>query len=246
MNSVRKSAMILAAGLGSRLGDMTNSRPKALIEINGEPLIKIVINKLKSNGFNHIVINVHHHADQIVSYLKLNADFETDIEISDESSQLLDTGGAILKALPLFKNNQGVLVHNVDIISDINLGDFYNSFINSSLDAQLLCRHRESNRKMLFNNDNLLIGWKNFETGETKLIATLPEKYQAVSFSGIHMIRPHLLTGFELKKCSIIDIYLQLAQSNIIGCTIIDGGYWFDLGKKEDFEKISLLLNRYK
>lgn len=238
--------MILAAGLGSRLGEMTFSKPKALIELNEVPLIKLVINKLKSSGFNHIVINIHHHADQIVSYLKANDNFETDIEISDESGQLLDTGGAILKALPLFEKNQSVLVHNVDIISDINLGNFYNSFVTGSLDGLLLCRHRESSRKFLFSSDNQLIGWKNFQTGETKLIATLPEDYQAISFSGIHVIRPDILSGFELKKCSIIDIYLQLAQSKKIGCNIIDDGFWYDLGKKEDFEKISLSLNRDK
>lgn len=246
MTNFRKSAMILAAGLGSRLREMTFSTPKALIELNGEPLIKIVINKLKSSGFNHIVINVHHHADQIISYLKENEYFETNIEISDESEQLLDTGGAILKALPLFKKVQGILIHNVDVVSDVNLDNCYQSFITGGLDGQLLCRDRESSRKLLFNRDNILIGWKNFQTGETKSIETLPEDYQAFSFSGIHMLRPQILSDFELKKCSVIDIYLQLARSKKIGCNINNEGYWFDLGKKEDFEKISLLLNKDK
>ncbi|NOU46045.1 MAG: nucleotidyltransferase family protein [Bacteroidales bacterium] len=245
MITANKSAMILAAGLGSRLKELTVTTPKALIEINGVPLLKIIINKLKNNGFNHIVINVHHHAEQIKAYLKDNSYFETNIEISDEKEQLLDTGGAILKALPLFADSDAVLVHNVDIVSDVDLTKFYQSFLQSKMDARLMCRNRESNRKFLISSSNRLIGWKNFQTGEIKMTDSTDEDYEAFSFSGIHIFRPQLFSGIALKKCSIIDIYLQLARSKRIDCKIIDDGYWFDLGKKEDFEKISLLLKQH-
>ncbi len=236
--------MILAAGLGSRLNEMTLFKPKALIEINGEPLLKLVINKLKHNGFNHLVINVHHHADQIISYLKENSNFETEIEISDESHLLLDTGGAILKALPLFHDSETILVHNVDIVSDTDLAGQYASFSNSQMDAVLLCKKRESSRKLLVNNENLLVGWKNEIANEIKWANDFTENYNSIAFSGIHLLRPHILKNFEVRKCSIIDIYLQLAQTKKISCIIDDKGNWFDLGKKEDFERISRLLKQ--
>ena len=117
-------AIILAAGLGTRLKELTANKPKALVEINGKPLIAHVIEKLVSSGFTEIVVNVHHFADQLISYLKSNA-FGATIHISDEKNQLLDTGGGIFNARQFLSGNEPFLVHNVDIISDINLQELY-------------------------------------------------------------------------------------------------------------------------
>ena len=122
-------AMIFAAGLGTRLKPLTDSMPKALVRVGGEPLLKRVIFRLKDAGFNSIVINVHHFAGQIIDYLKENNNFGLDIKISDESSGLLETGGGIKKAIPLFNSNDQILIHNVDILSNVDLKKFYNVVI---------------------------------------------------------------------------------------------------------------------
>ena len=116
------TAMILAAGLGTRLGSLTHDKPKALVALNGKPLLQHCIENLISNGFHHIVINVHHFGEQIIDFVEQNK-FDADIEISDERDLLMDTGGGIVKATPLFNKSKAVLVHNVDIISDVNLGE---------------------------------------------------------------------------------------------------------------------------
>lgn len=242
MQETRKSALILAAGIGSRLKELTISKPKALIEINGKTLLEIVINNLIINGFNHIVINVHHHANQIIDFVSIHNFFGIEIEISDESDMLLDTGGALLKALPLFSQSEIVLVHNVDIVSNINLKVVFKSFQNDKSDALLLCRNRESSRKFICSKDHTLIGWRNKITGEKKMIKGQANDYQEFSFSGIYFIRPQILSNFKIEKCSIIDIFLKLAENHCIKCEVDDDGYWFDLGKKEDLKQISQMI----
>jgi NDP-sugar pyrophosphorylase family protein len=244
MISDRKSAMILAAGLGTRLGELTQSKPKALIEINGKPLLQIVIENLKRYGFNHLIINVFHHKDLIIEFLNIHSNFEVEIDISDESEQLLDTGGALLKAFPLYKNSKALLVHNVDILTDINLKSIYQDFIDSADDAFLLCRERNSSRKFLIDSHNSLVGWKNNLNGELKKVTRKESIYKEVAFSGIHIFRPDLLTGIKISRCSVIDIYLHLAEIKQIKCLISNSGYWFDLGKKEDISEISDILKQ--
>ncbi|MFZ4462410.1 MAG: sugar phosphate nucleotidyltransferase [Bacteroidales bacterium] len=239
MISGRKSAMILAAGMGTRLGELTQSTPKALIEINGIPLLQIIIEKLKKHDFNHLIINVFHHKDQIIEFLNNHSDFEIEICISDESEQLLDTGGALLKAYPFFKNSEVLLVHNVDILTDIDLKSIYQNFSVSRSDALLICRERKSSRKFLIDNQNRLSGWKNTLSGEIKWVTGKENSHNEVSFSGIHLFKPELLAGIEISKCSVIDIYLRLAKTKQIECLISNSGYWFDLGKKEHISEIS-------
>ena len=154
------TAMILAAGLGTRLKSLTHDKPKALVELNGKPLLQHCIENLTDNGFHHIVINVHHFGEQIIDFVE-HHNFDADIQISDERKQLLDTGGGIIKATPLFKDSKAVLVHNVDIISNVNFADLNQQFLDSEDDAWLLTQNRETNRKFLFNTENQLIGWTN-------------------------------------------------------------------------------------
>ena len=244
------TAMILAAGLGTRLKALTQDKPKALVPLNGKPLLQRCIENLVANGFHHIVINVHHFGEQIIEFVEQNR-FDADIEISDERNLLMDTGGGIVKATPLFKDSKAVLVHNVDIISNVNLGEMSQQFMASGDDAWLLTQDRETNRKLLFDDENLLVGWMNkaeerfkwvhdvsgVSTGSTTL------NYKEMAFSGLHFFRSDLFANFECKPQSVIDLYLNLAKDNRILSKPIQPDYWFDLGKPEQLQAAEAYLN---
>jgi NDP-sugar pyrophosphorylase family protein len=245
------TAMILAAGLGTRLKTLTQDKPKALVKLNGKPLLQHCIENLLANGFHHIVINVHHFGEQIIDFVK-SQHFDADIQISDERNLLMDTGGGIVKASPLFKNSKAVLVHNVDIISNVNLGELSQQFLDSKDDAWLLTQGRETNRKLLFDAENQLVGWMNkaeqqfkwvddsrsgVSTGSTTL------NFNEMAFSGLHLFRSNLFADFECKPQSVIDLYLYLAKTKRIISKPIQPDYWFDLGKPEQLEASENYLN---
>ena len=246
------TAMILAAGLGTRLKALTQDKPKALVLLNGKPLLQHCIENLIANGFHHIVINVHHFGEQIIDFVKQNK-FDADIEISDERDLLMDTGGGIVKATPLFKDSKAVLVHNVDIISNVNLGEMSQQFLASGDDAWLLTQDRETNRKLLFDDENRLVGWMNKAEQKFKWVddsqsalrqAQGPQPYcKEMAFSGLHFFRSDLFTGFEEKPQSVIDLYLKLAKNNRIISKPIQPDYWFDLGKPEQLQAAEAYLN---
>ena len=202
------TAMILAAGLGTRLKALTQDKPKALVPLNGKPLLQHCIENLIADGFHHIVINVHHFGEQIIAFVGSHH-FDADIEISDERDLLMDTGGGIVKATPLFKNSKAVLVHNVDIISNVNLGKMGRQFLDSDDDAWLLTQNRETNRKLLFSDDNRLIGWRNKADGSFKWVYDSFGQYQEMAFSGLHFFRSDLFAEFEVMRSSVIDLYLN-------------------------------------
>ena len=229
------TAMILAAGLGTRLQTLTHNKPKALVELNGKPLLQHCIENLIDNGFYYIVINVHHFGEQIIDFVESHH-FDAEIEISDERKLLMDTGGGIIKATPLFKGSKAVLIHNVDIISDVNLGEMSQQFLASNDDAWLLTQNRETNRKLLFNTENQLIGWRNKADGSFKWVYDSFGKYQETAFSGLHFFRSDLFSDFEVKPQSVIDLYLKLARQNRIISKPIQPNYWFDLGKPEQIQ----------
>lgn len=236
------TAMILAAGLGTRLKALTQDKPKALVELNGKPLLQHCIENLIANGFNLIVINVHHFGEQIIDFVESHH-FDADIQISDERDLLMDTGGGIVKATPLFKNSKAVLVHNVDIISNVNLGEMNQQFLESGDDAWLLTQDRETNRKLLFREDHQLIGWRNKADGNFKWVYDSFGQYQEMAFSGLHFFRKNLFAGFECKPQSVIDLYLKLAKNDRILSKPIQPDYWFDLGKPEQLEAAENYLN---
>ena len=246
------TAMILAAGLGTRLKALTQDKPKALVLLNGKPLLQHCIENLIANGFHHIVINVHHFGEQIIDFVESHP-FDADIEISDERDLLMDTGGGIVKATPLFKDSKAVLVHNVDIISDVNLYELSQLFLASGDDAWLLTQDRETNRKLLFNIENQLVGWMNKAEGQFKWVdeseAALRRAqgpllyYKEMAFSGLHFFRSDLFAEFEVKRSSVIDLYLYLAKTNRIISKPIQPDYWFDLGKPEQLEAAESYLN---
>ncbi|MBR1512802.1 MAG: nucleotidyltransferase family protein [Bacteroidales bacterium] len=237
------TAMILAAGLGTRLGALTQDRPKALVELNGKPLLQHCIENLISNGFHHIVINVHHFGEQIIDFID-HHHFDAVIQISDERDLLMDTGGGIVNATPLFKDSKAVLVHNVDIISDVNLRDLSQQFIDSQDDAWLLTQDRETNRKLLFRDDDQLIGWRNKADGNFKWVYDSFGEFKEMAFSGLHLFRSDLFAEFEVKPQSVIDLYLYLAKNNRILSKPIQPNYWFDLGKPEQLKSAETYLKR--
>ena len=158
--------MIFAAGLGTRLRPLTDNMPKALVPVAGKTMLERVILKLKDAGFHDITINIHHFGSQIIDFLRANQNFGVDIHISDERGELLDTGGGIKKARPLLESNEPFLIHNADILTDLDLNAFYHHHLESDADATLLTNHRKTSRYLLMNQDNRLCGWTNLSTGE--------------------------------------------------------------------------------
>ena len=237
------TAMILAAGLGTRLKELTNDKPKALVALNGKPLLQQCIENLIAQGFSRIVINVHHFGEQIIDFV-MHQRFDAYIQISDERDQLMDTGGGIIKATPFFKGTKAVLVHNVDIISDVNLQELSRQFIESEDDAWLFTQDRETNRKLLFRDDGQLIGWRNKADGNFKWVYDSFGEFKEMAFSGMHIFRSDLFSMFELKSLSVIDLYLKLAKNNRILSHPIQPDFWFDLGKPEQLQFAEQQLNK--
>ena len=225
-------AMILAAGLGTRLKPLTDSRPKVLLEAGPYTLLEFAIRKLKAAGFNEIIINVHHFAPMVVDYLRKNANFDCQITISDESESLLDTGGALAKASWFFDDHQPFLVYNADIVSDMDLGEFYRSHLVGRSLATLSVRSRKTSRYLLFDNNMRLCGWENIATHE-KRMAIPTANTQAFAFSGIHAISPQLLPLLDKGRFSIIDTYLRLAAEHPIAGRVDNSLLWADAGKPE-------------
>jgi NDP-sugar pyrophosphorylase family protein len=229
-----KQAMIFAAGLGTRLKPLTDTMPKALVRVGGQPLLWHVIHKLKHAGYERIVVNVHHFAGQIVDYLKANDNFGLDIRISDESDMLLETGGGIKKALPLFDPSEPILIHNVDILSNLDLTVL-------PTDAPLLVvSQRQTKRYLQFDDTMRLVGWKNIETGEVK-----GREGNSLAFSGIHMFHPSLtpLLSDWPERFPIMDFYLKACGDNLIrgyeatNLRLLDVGKLDTLDKAETFIK---------
>jgi len=232
--------MIFAAGLGTRLKPLTDHMPKALVPVAGKPILEHVIGKLKAAGFDEVVINVHHFADQIIDFLKEKDNFGIRIWISDESEELLDTGGGIKKAAPYF--DEPFLVHNADILSNIDLKAMYNYHLTSSNDATLLVNPRKTVRYLLFDEGNRLQGWVNKDTMQTKPEGFVyhPEVQKEYAFGGIHVISPTLFkymgdgwTG----KFSIMDFYLRTCHEAQLGGYVKEDLQLIDIGKPDTLAK---------
>ena len=242
-----KQAMIFAAGLGTRLKPLTDTMPKALVRVGGEPLLWHVVTKLKASGFQRLVVNVHHFASQIVDYLHANDNFGIDIRISDESAALLETGGGIRKALPLFDLSSPVLIHNVDILSNVDVADFYDYACDSAVDAMLLVSQRKTKRYLLFDDEMILDGWTNVETGEVKspYPGLNPDDEKRLAFSGIHVLSPSIFPLLEAmpKRFGVMDFYLKYChQRAFLGYEKKDLRL-LDVGKLDSLDAAELFLN---
>jgi len=227
-------AMIFAAGLGTRLKPLTDTLPKALVPIAGKPLLEHVILKLKSAGFDQIIVNVHHFPDLIIDFLKANDNFGIRIEVSDERDLLLDTGGGIRKAAWFLDDGKPFLVHNVDILSNVDLRALYHQHLQTKALATLVVSKRDTFRYLLFDDNLRLNGWINEKTGETKP-ADLKhaEFFQKLAFSGIQVLSPAVLKLMETlePKFPIMDFYLSNAPSQLIGGFVPTDYNMLDVGK---------------
>ena len=241
-------AMIFAAGLGTRLKPLTDHMPKALVPVAGKPMLEHVILKLKNAGFNEIVINVHHFANQIIDFLKEKENFGITIHISDETDCLLDTGGGIKKAASFFTDGEPFLVHNVDILSNTDLKALYEYHLTSGNDATLLVSPRNTVRYLLFDKGNLLCGWVNKDTMQTKPEGFIycPEEQREYAFSGIHVISPTLFKYMEngwTGKFSIMDFYLQTCKDAQLGGYAKEDLKLIDIGKPETLKQAEEFIN---
>ena len=235
-------AMVLAAGLGTRLRPLTNDRPKALVEIGGRSLLELTLTRLASFGVRDVIINVHHFADLVIQYLKANNNFGLQVEISREEL-LLDTGGGLKKASWFFlqdpnRLDEPFILHNVDVVSKIDFQRLMEFHSENRALATLAVQERESSRYVLFDDQGELCGRRIGRDQEPELVRTTPN-LQALAFSGIHVISPRLLTHItEEGAFSIIATYLRLAgQGEKILAFRADEYYWRDLGKLDDLRQ---------
>ena len=232
-----KQAMIFAAGLGTRLKPLTDTMPKALVRVGGQPLLWHVIMKLKEAGYERLVVNVHHFANQIVDYLADNDHFGLDIRISDETEALLETGGGIKKALPLFDQESPILIHNVDILSNLDLTAL-------PMDAPLLVvSQRPTKRYLQFDDTMRLVGWKNIETGQVKGCEGKP-----LAFSGIHVFHPSLAPLLaDWPDCfPIMDFYLKACADYLIRGYEAHDLRLLDVGKLDTLDQAEAFIDSKK
>jgi len=236
-------AMILAAGLGTRLRPLTNHIPKALVRIQKLPILEIIIRRLVHYGFRDIVINLHYLPRQILSYLETRTGPGIQIHISHEEDQILDTGGGIKKAREWLDDGSSFLVHNVDVLSDINLLDMYQFHLNENALATLAIKDKNSRRSLLFDQEWRLAGWENHDTHERKIIHRVnTANLQPMGFCGIHVISTEIFDLMQKEEVfSIINTYIQLAaEYKIVGFTA-EENLWMDIGSHEQLREANKL-----
>jgi len=237
-------AMIFAAGLGTRLQNETITKPKALVEIGGKPLLQRAIEKLKNEGISEIVVNVHHFSDLVISFIK-EKDFGIPVHISDETENLLDTGGGLKKAARFFVGAEPVLVYNVDIISNMNFSQLIAEHRKSGALVTLVVRNRKTQRYFKFDAEKRLVGWINRKTGETKVSNSENfDKAIEMAYSGIHIFNPEIFPLMpETDRFSVTDFYLELAKTQKIMGFYDDSDLWMDVGKPEQLMEARKLFN---
>ena len=234
-------AMILAAGLGTRLKPFTNHNPKALAEVNGKSLLEHNIRYLQRFGIYDVIVNVHHFADKIEDALFEHDNFGSEVTISDERSEVLETGGGLKKAAGFFEGEDAFVVMNVDVLTNLDLAKMIEEHIMHNAIATLAVMKRESSRLLLFDNDMTLCGWVNNKTNEERISRTVPE-LQPFAFSGIQVLSQAVLNDIPFEgKFSLIDLYLYLAKGYIIKGYDHTGNIFIDVGKPESIEKAEYL-----
>jgi NDP-sugar pyrophosphorylase family protein len=230
-------ALIFAAGLGTRLKELTQHTPKALVEVGGITLLERAVLKLQQAGVNKIVINAHHFAEQIVNFVS-QRNFDADIRISLENT-LLDTGGG-LKHASAFFDRTPFIIYNVDVISSIDLQKMYHFHCGQKATATLAVRNRQTQRYLLFDRQFQLCGRENTTTNEKYLLPNLAENtdLQRFAFSGIQVVSPEIFSFMPSKNIfSIMELYLSAASSQKIIGYLHNEDFWADMGKIEDLIK---------
>ena len=247
-----KQAMILAAGLGTRLKPLTDTMPKALVPVNGTPLLDLNIRRLMEQGYDRFVVNIHHFAQQIIDHVR-QQDYAPLVHFSDETEQLLETGGGLKKAQGLFRDDQPILIHNVDILDNVDYEWFARQH-QPDEDAVLLVSQRKTKRYLLFDNAMRLMGWKNIETGEIKSpyeyvrrtgLSQHGESLNMFAFSGIHSFSPRLFSLMDRfpDRFPIIDFYLSVCHRSPVVGLVKDNLRMMDVGKLETLDQAEAFLN---
>jgi NDP-sugar pyrophosphorylase family protein len=241
-----KKAMLFAAGLGTRLRPLTNDRPKALVELDGQTLLERNIRLLKVNGIEELVINVHHFAEKVMEFVKAKDNFGLQIHFSDECEELLETGGGLMKAQPFLEGEEPFVVMNSDLLTNIDLKKMYAFHQEHGGLATLAVRKRASSRKLLFDTKGLLCGWRNEKTRETRQSRVAAEAIP-YGFSGIHIINPRIFQLIRQKGAfSITALYLELAKTEEIYAYPHHQDLWFDVGKPDTLKAAREFLEHQK
>ena len=244
-------ALVFAAGLGTRLKPLTDSIPKALVQVGGEPLLSHVMRKLEAAGIEDIVVNVHHFADLIINYLREQDGFGTKVFVSDERDLLRETGGGIRHARRFLEGDGPFLVHNVDILSDLDIRWFISQARPGAL-SNILVSERVTKRYLLFDDEMRMVGWTNVETGEVRspYPGLDPSRFRKYAFSGVHLISDRIFTIFEEdgwgERFSIMDFYIrECANHAIYG---VEPGHleMMDVGKAETLKEAESFLSSLK
>ncbi|RYG43619.1 MAG: nucleotidyltransferase family protein [Chitinophagaceae bacterium] len=226
-------AMIFSAGLGTRFKPWTDKHPKALAVINGKSLLQRNIEYLQQYGIGDVIVNVHHFPGQIIATLEENKGFGSNIQISDESSEVLETGGGLLKAKHLLNKDEDFLTLNVDILTSLDLHQFISFHRRQQSLVSLAVSNRKSSRCFVFNEENRLTGWRNLQTGEEKIKVIAQQEFNK-SFSGISVFSYSFFEQLALQgKFSLVDAYLSLAAANPIYGFDHSGDKWVDVGRLE-------------
>jgi NDP-sugar pyrophosphorylase family protein len=236
-------AMILAAGIGSRLKPWTDSHPKALAVVSGKSLLQRNIEYLQQYGITEVTINVHHFAEQVTEAIDRHNGWGSNITISDETHELLETGGGLVKAARYLQDTNPIVLMNVDILTDLNLAAIIGYHQEKKPLATLATTNRKTSRYFLFDEGNNLCGWRNVKTGEEKP-ADLPERRQAIqaAFSGIHILEPKIFGLITRQgKFSMVDVYLDLMKEHTIKSFDHSGSRFIDVGKPESIEKAEVM-----
>ena len=236
-------AMIFAAGMGRRLGKITETMPKALVDVNGKSVLHHAVERCFSYGFDDIIINVHHFADMVEKEVSRLNSMGFRIAVSDERDMLLENGGGLYKAKWFFDNNP-FLLYNVDIVSDFDLSALYRLHIKKKGLATLAVRHRPGKRFIMIDNEGRLRGWKNVETGEEILAGVSnSENLEVIAFSSMHIVEPEIFNYMKEGVYSMIDLYLELAVKHPVYTLKHDEGYWVDVGTPESLERVRQILS---
>lgn len=238
-------ALILAAGLGTRLKPITDSLPKALVTVGGVPLLEYNLKRLAAQGITKFIVNVHDKADMIEDFLRSRKNFGLDVTISDERKQLLDTGGGLKHAAWFFDDGKPFLIYNVDIITSLNVQQVYEHHLRTNVLATLGVSHRSTSRYFLFDASHRLHGWRNVETGEERRPLPSSETLTPLAFGGIHVVSPEIFSHLHTfdDKFSIVDAYLSLASSHYIMGYDMQGEQWLDVGTPEMLQKANSIIS---
>ncbi|MRR22603.1 nucleotidyltransferase family protein [bacterium] len=236
-------AMIFAAGLGTRLGEMTRTRPKALADINGRTMLELTAEKLAGAGFEDLVVNIHHHPELMLEEIEKLRGKGYAITVSDERDELLDTAGGLYRAKSFF-GDEPFLAHNVDEFTDLDLPGMYRQHIASGALATLAVRHRPGNRMLLTDASGRVRGWRNNATKEEIITVESSRKLEEVGFSGIQVLSPAIFDLMQEGIYSLTSLYLMLAKNHLIMTCLHDYGYWFDCGTPQNLEKIRAHLGK--